>query len=453
MLHHQLIALPSVAWAAGGGGEGASSNLGLIVALILSVVAAYLLAHFLVNRLQQRFLFITGFEYALVGFLLGPAVPQIPAFEDLTPLSPVLALAAGWIGLLYGTALDLRDETLTADVVRIGLVEAIGSGAAVALASWWMLTQGLVLILPLQDLLGATWPALAFDAQPLSNSQAGLCAAVLGCVAAARSSSALDLLQARYGLDGGMAGVLRGATQVADIAAIIAFGLIFCVVHVGETQLGRTVVWGEWVLLTQALGLVLGLMFGQFLGRDESHSDNNAFLALVGIMAFASGAAFYLNLSSMLVNMIVGVVLVHASQHGRAVVPALRRTVHPLRLLMLVFAGALITNVPLVPTVALTLGLLAARTAAKIGAGWLATLGTTARRDFARGTLAQGDVALAMALSFRIAYDGPGVDITYAAIVLSVIVNEFFAPRLLKGLLVDAGEIRSDTALRPAVGQ
>jgi NhaP-type Na+/H+ or K+/H+ antiporter len=49
-----------------------------------------------------------------------------------------------------------------------------------------------------------------------------------------------------------------------------------------------------------------------------------------------------------------------------------------------------------------------------------------------------------MALSFKLVFHGPVVDITYTAILVSVIFHELLAPYLLKGLLVDAGIIRRE---------
>ena len=59
-----------IALAGGGGGHGeAESGLSpaILVGLVLGVALAYLLAHFVVERLQRRFLLATGVEYILLG--------------------------------------------------------------------------------------------------------------------------------------------------------------------------------------------------------------------------------------------------------------------------------------------------------------------------------------------------------------------------------------------------
>ena len=53
-------------------------------------------------------------------------------------------------------------------------------------------------------------------------------------------------------------------------------------------------------------------------------------------------------------------------------------------------------------------------------------------------------IALAIAITFRLFFSGEAVDLAYTVVLCSVAVNELLGPRLLRGLLVDAGEIRED---------
>lgn len=419
--------LPSATALAGGGGS--VDTLGPVVAVVGGVALSYLFAHFVVDRLQRRLLFVTGFEYILLGVLLGPAVPQIDLFHDLTPLAPVIALAAGWIGLLYGMELDLRKLlTLRDGAMRLVAFEAFGTGLAVTFAARWFFMAGYVGDVP--------------------DGEAWMAAGVLGCTAAAGSSSAVELVSRRYKLQGGLVAVLRRASRLSDLVAIVAFGALFCIFHQGASSTSRPVTPTEWGALTVVLGVVLGLLFTLFLAEDES--PNSRFLALVGIIAFASGAAFFLNLSSLLVNLLLGVVLVNTARDGKGIHETLTGTIRPMSLVLLVFAGALWS--PPEPAAALlgAAGYVLLRVLGKVVGCWLGALGTEQRGDLARGLLAQGDVAVAMALSFRLVYHGPAVDVAYTVILTSVVLHELVAPRILKGLLVDAGEVRQEHPTLPA---
>lgn len=66
------------------------------------------------------------------------------------------------------------------------------------------------------------------------------------------------------------------------------------------------------------------------------------------------------------------------------------------------------------------------------------------RKDVFRGLIGQGHVAVAMALSTKLVFHGTGIDIVYTSILVSVVVHELVAPRMLKGLLVDSGLIRHE---------
>src|SRR5690606_34610541 len=95
----------------------------------------------------------------------------------------------------------------------------------------------------------------------------------------------------------------------------------------------------DWILISILLGGGLGMLFTPFLGGDES--PNGRFLALVGIITFASGAAFLLNLSPVAVNLALGAVLVNAARTGQLIGRTLVATERPMELVLLVLAGVL----------------------------------------------------------------------------------------------------------------
>ena len=129
---------------------------------------------------------------------------------------------------------------------------------------------------------------------------------------------------------------------------------------------------------------------------------------------------------------------------GQLLHTTLESTERPMAIVLLIFAGALWEPTPLVSTLVALAGFLAARTGAKWIASVIAGWGTTLRKDLFRGLLAHGDVTLAMAVSFRLVYEGPAANIAYSVVLGSVIINDLIAPRLLRGLLVDEGEIQRE---------
>jgi Kef-type K+ transport system membrane component KefB len=236
--------------------------------------------------------------------------------------------------------------------------------------------------------------------------------------------------------------MLRNATHLGDVLVIIAFGLIFCAVH--ENAVGvRQLSWFEWFGVTVGVGMILGWVFRWFL--EEDRSGNTSFLALVGIVCFASGAAYFLELSPLLVNLVMGLFLARAPSHGEGIKDALARTERPMAIVLLVLAGALWRPSPLIPTLVGFAGFVALRFVTKALGSRVASMGTDLRKDLHRGLLTHGDVAVAMAVSFRLVYEGVAVDVAYAVMLLSFVFHNLIGPRLVRALLVDEGEITRET--------
>ena len=416
-------ALPDVARAASGSGANDDGgDLGIVVLLVLVIGVAYVLAHNVVERLQRRFLVVSGAEYLLLGFLLGPAFPAIHALDNITGLLPIIALAAGWVGLLRGTDFDFASlQKLDPATWRIVFLHHLLPGVAVGIGAYYFFIETGWVITSARD--------------------AALSAAALACFAATDSAEPFDLLARRYEISGRLAPLLRNGTRLGDIAVILAFGLIFCVFHENAPQ-AQDYSPSLWAWVTVLLGAALGVLFSLFLAGDES--DNSRFLALVGIIAFASGGAYFLELSPLAVNLSMGFVLVNFARGGQLLHTTLESTERPMTIVLLIFAGALWERTALVPTLLALGGFLVLRTGAKWLASAIAGWGTTIRKDLFRGLLAHGDVTLAMAVSFRLVYDGDAAKLAYSVVLGSIILNDLMAPRLLRGLLVDEGEIQRE---------
>ena len=424
-----VLGVPSLAFAAGGATD-TGTTAAILFALLL-VALAYLVANFIVDRLQQWLLIVTGFEYVLLGVFMGPAVPAVNVLGDLSGLMPIIALAAGWVGLLRGMDLDTaRLASRPPGTVRVVVLHHLFPGALVGGTAYWFfyISHGMGLL-----------PVVSWR-------EAGASAFVLACAAASDSAAPFDVVAARYEIDGPVAQKLRTVSRLSDVMVILTFGVAFCLFHVpwGQTS-GTDPEWTmNWLGLQIGLGLGLGALFTPFLGGNES--PNGRFLALVGIITFASGAAYFVQLSPLSVNVLLGLVLVRFAKTGKLMRETLQTTEKPMNLVLLVLAGAL-WHMPEDRDAWIAAGLvfgffLLFRLAAKWLASKVAAWGMSSmRRDLYRGLLGQGEVTVAMAVSFRVVYQGPVVDIAYTAILASVVVMDLVAPRLLRDLLVDAGDV------------
>ncbi len=437
-----VLCVPNVAFA--GGGEPAdASSIAFIVISVLGVAAAYMFAHFVVGRLQTKLLIVAGVEFLLLGFMLGPTGFNLIGHENLTGVMPIIALAAGWVGLLRGTGFEFADlRNAKRGTAAVVVWHHVLPGVFVSAAAFWFFC------------FGAGWTEVS---GPVPPHQGLVAAIVLGCCAASDSTTPFDVLDRRYVIAGKLAPFIRRATRYGDVFVIMAFGVLLAALHDGDvvepleppsywvdalvSALPDT--WAQSVLLSLALGAGLGLLFSFFLGGDES--ENARFLALVGIITFASGAAYFVGFTPLAVNVVLGVVLVNTTRTGRQVRHTLDSTDHPMTLVLLVLAGLLFRPPELIPTIIGVAGFIVLRFVFKAIASLVTSSSTEMkRRDLFRGLVAHGDVTVAMVVSFRLFYDGIAVDIAYAVVLASVILHDLIGPRLLRSLLVDAGELRRE---------
>lgn len=422
--------LARTARAAGGDSETSDTTL-VVLALVLVVAAAYLLTHFVVERLQRRFVVLTGFEYIALGILLGPQVPyRIPAFSDIEQLLPIVALALGWIGLLRGMELSRRVDTERAlrGTGRMVLIQGLCAGGLTAAAAYFVFSRGYFFAHdPIDGISGARslWMGVG----------------VLGCAAAAGSVAPLEVLERRYQVSGEVRDRIRRIARLSDPLAIFVFGLLFCILHPYDPNAPVQPNAAQWALISFGLGGLLGLLFMTFLGEDDSESGR--FLAMVGIIVLASGAAYFLDLSPLLVNLTLGAVLVN-TRRGPQIRETLERTKRPMALVLLIFAGALWKPVDPLDGVLVCAAYVALRFIGKVIGSTVASWLSPLRRDCYRGLIAHGEVSVAMAISVRLVFEGRAVDLAYTAILVSVIFNDWFAPRALRGLLIDAGDLRGE---------
>jgi Kef-type K+ transport system membrane component KefB len=257
------------------------------------------------------------------------------------------------------------------------------------------------------------------------------------------SPAALNLVRQRLHAKGHLTELMDRVMRFNELIAIVAFGAILCVFHRDNPELGGRPTEIEWFVLSIVLGGALGALFFLFIGNE--HDEDKQFLALVGIIVFASGLAHSLELSPLLVNLVLGFALVSLAddQLSREITHALERSAKPMYIVLLIFAGAMAT------AGGLEVWLLAAvyvssRIVARMVGGWVASLGLQHRTrwDQGRAFIGHGEVAVAMALNLMLVFPGEVGQLVSVAILTSVLLNEVWSARLLRGLLIDAGDIR-----------
>ena len=400
------------------------------VSLLLAVTAAYLLAHFVVDKLQHRYFFTTGGEYLLLGVLVGPANPYFTILNRniLDQLTPFVSLAVGWMGLLYGSRLNFSKMSTRENLIagRIAFIEALFTGCIVAVACSVAFYH-----LPFE------WP---------SKESYWLAVTALSVSAAVSSPAVLTMVREKTKAKGHFTDLFGQVLRFNELFTILAFGAILCIFHRENPALGGRPTEIEWFILSLAMGGGLGVLFFLFIGNE--HDEDKQFLALVGIIVFASGLAHSMELSPLLVNLVLGFTLVSLAdeQLSSEIATALSRTAKPMYIVLLIFAGAMAPIAGVTPWLLATI-YVAVRVIGKVAGGWIASfgLGHEARWDQGRGLLGHGAVAVAMALNLMVVFPTDVGRMVGVAIISSVVANELWSARLLKGLLIDSGDIAPPT--------
>ena len=173
-------------------------------------------------------------------------------------------------------------------------------------------------------------------------------------------------------------------------------------------------------------------------------------------MGLSAGVAWVLGLSPLLVCLCLGATLINLTTDKPGLVSAVDK-LNPAMVALLYLAAGILWTPPTTESpmflsayifVLIAVYIFARGTAALLG-GWLGAtdLGGSMRRDLGRGLQGQGQVALALAVSYRMVDQGPVSDLVFTTILASIICSDLWAPRMLKGLLIDCGEISAKRSL------
>ena len=382
------------------------------LAAIVVITVGYILAYLVFDRLRDRYGYVGGAEYVVIGFLLGPQVTGLLDAGQVQDLTPIVSLALGWLGMLLGTYFRLPTMALIdGDHLRIAFAEAV--------ATFGFALAGLLALF--RYVAGFEWSAAAVQA------------VTLAAVATLSSPAAIDAVVDRARHRARILPVLQLTARIDALVAVVAFGLVLAVVHQGEVAPGvRPPTATEWAVINLAVGVASGVLFHLFLGPRGHLDEGRLFVALAGAIVVASGASYYLNLSPIYTNLILGFILANSGSAHRDVTRLLLSTERPVYLALLLFAGAawspgsvdLLFIAPIFILVRLAARYLGGRFAGTYVAP--AELRTP---DLGRGLLAQGGIGVAIAMNYAQVHQELTPRLILTATLLSVLLFEIVASR------------------------
>jgi Kef-type K+ transport system membrane component KefB len=394
-----------------------------VLGLIVIALFAYLgTALFRISRVHPvvRAIISSGIGFFLVGILLGPFGTALFSPEILQDLDVVVNLGVGWVGLLFG--LQFRYW----DLRKLPLKRYLGAA-----------TESLMTFL---IVLAGAWTAVMLTPRAWPVWLTVMVLASIGSTTSPTTGAqAIHDVRPR----GPVTDTLRLFASVDAIPAIIFLGTALCFSALHPSQPGILPTGFYWLLISCALGVVLGVLF--HLLTLYRYTDNQLLVIVLGLVVFCGGAAHFLRLSPLFVNLIVGVVMANRSPQHLRVLQSLLRLEEPFYLVLLALAGAM-WQLPALSLLALVPMFVLLRIAGKLLGGAVATrvagLSTVSKLGVGPGLLSHGGMALVIALSVKLYFPEPLGDLALTAAIVSILVGTLIGPWALRRLLTNEGEVR-----------
>ncbi|MEJ2634200.1 MAG: hypothetical protein P8184_02780 [Calditrichia bacterium] len=395
--------------------------LGLLLILIITFIGARFFSHSAVLK-SPLFsgLVVSGIPYILVGVLLGPRFFNFLNTEIIDSLRPLISLALGWIGLLFGIQLRWRNlQRFPRNYLLFTSVQSLITFVII------FITMTAVFFILIPSPFHNLWEAVFI-------------LAALGSVTAPLTISRI-LIDKR--VKGRLSHLIQFIASLDSFWGITIAGLAMAVFH--QPALRWFTSFWEWILLTIAISIFLGVIF-RYLIQLRFLSDE-VFLLVFGLLIFASGIGFYLRLSPIFIAMIIGITLAQFPRESEKVMRVLHQAEKPIYLFLLIFAGSL-WNYRFWEEIILILFFIASRFAGKqIGGLFSARYINCAfpiPSDIGKATLSFGGVSLAIAFNFQLFYGGATGDFLMSATILAIFIFDEYTALGTLNILRRQGEIR-----------
>ncbi|MHC5022175.1 MAG: cation:proton antiporter domain-containing protein, partial [Planctomycetota bacterium] len=237
-------------------------------------------------------------------------------------LEPITALALAWIGLLYGTHLEVK--RLRRFPIARYVVTFLEGGLALGLTA------------------GAVWVVLGWlrPESPPADYEALRLVGALFCGAAAcgTAPAGLFMLREEARMSGPIYERLLFFSTLDDLPGL---GVLVCCFAIVRPDAAASVLplWG-WLLLSIAAGVLLALLLRLVMRPDLD--DEHVFLVLLGMLGMSSGVCEVLHLAPLGVGVLAGMIFANRSGEKERIYQVLANREHTLYVLFLVLAGSLV---------------------------------------------------------------------------------------------------------------
>ncbi len=393
----------------------------IILGAVLIVIIALLGSRTTFTRvklpLAARYIYLTGTEYIVVGLCLGSQMLGLLDEPTMRGLDPLLYLALGWIGLMFGIQLEVpqmarfpRQYLLTALLQAAGpLLVCSAAFAALfnALGEPWHLAVG---------------AALAIGAIAVPTAQSSL--ALIHKDLKLRRNKVMEIL-----------GYVAGVDAFLGLAVI---GFVFCYMRTGPNSHPDAVVDFVYLVVSIVFGATMGALL-HFLTRVRC-SQEELFLYTVGVVVFSAGLAASIGMSPLFITATSGFFIANTRGAKARILQVLATMEKPFYIVVLLYGGAMLgPGKGWLTGFALAALYIALRLAGKMAGGFAssAMIKRPIRlpRSIGLGFISQGGMAAAMVVSYYRAFPDDLSGTILLVVLVAIVVNEMISPFLARGVV------------------
>ena len=393
--------------------------LGLLLILLITFVGVRFFGRSTIVKtpLLSGFI-VSGVPYILIGVILGPQFFNFLSNEIITSLEPLLSLAIGWVGLLFGIQLRWRKiRRFPRNYTLFTTIQSVFTFATIIVIVGFIISY--------------------FNLPNNKNEIEGIIIiAALGSMTAPLSI-ARTVIKER--IKGRIIHLIQFISSLDSFWGITFAGLTMAIFHPPASQ------WfyggWQWLLFSIIISILLGLIF-RFLLRFRFEQEE-IFLLVLGLVIFTSGIGFYLKLSPIFMTMIVGITIAQFPRISEKVMRIIHTGEKPTYLFLLVFAGAL-WNYRFWEEIVLIVAFIISRFIGKYLGGFICAKNINCSfeipTNIGKTLLSFGGISLAIAFNFQLHYGGFMGDFLMSATILGLLIfDEYTAVNIIK-ILQNKGE-------------
>jgi hypothetical protein len=365
-------------------------------------------------------LIVSGVPYILTGVALGPQFFNFLSKEIIDSLEPIISLAIGWVGLIFGIQLRWRN------IKRF-------PGNYLLFTSLQSMTSFLFILLTMGGIIYYFNPSLITN-----RLEAFIILAAIGSMTAPLS---IARLSTEKKIKGRLSHLIQFISSLDSFWGITIAGLVMAIYHPPALrwfQMG----W-QWILLSLGISIFLGMLF-HFILRFRFDQEE-IFLLVLGFVVFTSGIGFYLKLSPIFMTMMVGITIAQFPREAEKVMRVIHIGEKPTYLLLLVFAGAM-WNYRFWEEILFIAAFVVSRFFGKYWGGWISAkninCGFDIPKDVGKALLSFGGISLAIAFNFQLFYGGLFGDYLMSATILGLLIFDEYTAVSIRQILKKRGEVR-----------